>query len=507
MLVKWLDGLCRLPLLPRRLKISYILFFSHLLLVIWLIVVMSYNRYRSEWQTRVDHAVEVAHISMNPIVADLSLYASGLNYANINLPVTRNLFRATDKLLYFQVDAISDFSQKPFRFAYSRQNDEVWRTGLGPNDVKAASDEVNKLEEYQRQHPGVDKVKYAFLLSRAREHYANIVADRKKEKRFRWLYRKPALSPGEHLIDEKTSTLHILLTLHNKKGGKVWAVFNATDLLNLRTTTIDHILREALIAFLVSSVLIIWATWWIVQPLRRLSRYMEHEIHELDVAALPELNRDDEIGQLARRFKNLINRIRSQISELERLAIIDSLTGLGSRRLYDTSGPALLKQARRSKQCFGMLVLDVDNFKLYNDTYGHAHGDEGLRMIGKAISTTLHRETDMAFRIGGEEFVALIQVTHAEEVRRIAEDLRKTILGQKIEHKKNGSLGVISVSIGGVVLGPSHTRPYPSFENLFKQADKALYQAKAQGRNRVILAGQPYQSETTTKAASPSGCQ
>jgi len=248
-----------------------------------------------------------------------------------------------------------------------------------------------------------------------------------------------------------------------------------------------HILREALIALLVSGILIVWATWWIVQPLRRLSSYMNHEIHELDVAALPELNRDDEIGLLARCFKNLINRIRGQISELERLSIIDPLTGLGSRRLYDSSGRAFLKQASRSNQSFGMLIIDVDNFKSYNDTYGHAQGDEGLRMIGKVISATLQRETDLAFRFGGEEFVVLIQVTETQEVGRMAEALRRAVLEEKMEHINNGGIGVISVSIGGVTIGPRHDRPYPSLDSLFKQADKALYKAKDQGRNRVVL--------------------
>jgi len=443
---KGFDGLRRLLLLPRRLKIRHLLFFSHLLLVIWLIVVMSYNRYRSEWQTRVDHAVEVAHLSMNPIIKDLSLSASGLNYANINLAATRNLFRGTDKLLYFHVDAVSDFSQKPFQFAYSREKDEAWQTGLGPEDQQAAADKVLQLESFQLQNPDVDTVKYSFLLSRARERQASIVADLEKTEQFRELYHRPPLTPGQYLVDDNTRTLHILLPLRNTGGGEIWAVFDAGDLLDLRNTTVYHIMREALIAFLVSGILIVWATWWIVQPLRRLSSYMDHEIHELNVATLPELNRDDEIGLLARCFRNLINRIRSQISELERLSVIDPLTGLGSRRLYETSGRAFLKQARRSGQCFGMLVLDVDNFKLYNDTYGHAQGDEGLRMIGRVINATLQRETDLAFRFGGEEFVVLIQAKKAEEVGRIAEELRQAVLGQKMEHKNNAGFGVLSSS-------------------------------------------------------------
>ena len=246
------------------------------------------------------------------------------------------------------------------------------------------------------------------------------------------------------------------------------------------------ILKEALLALLVSSILIIWATWWIVRPLRRLASYMTHDIHELDVSVLPELNRDDEIGQLARCYRNLVTRIRNQITDLERLAIIDALTGLGSRRLYDTSGRTFLKQVKRTGHFFGMLVIDVDHFKLYNDTYGHAQGDEGLKMIGRVLKATLQRETDLAFRIGGEEFVVMIQVTSADEVTHMAEQIRKAVLEEKMTHEKNGP-GVISVSIGGVTLSTDHPGAGPTLNQLFKVADKALYTAKAKGRNRVSI--------------------
>jgi len=481
----------RLLQFPRRLKISHLLFFSHLLLVLWLILIMSYNRYQSDWQTRVDHAVEVARLSMNPIIEDLSLSASGLNYANIHLPATRSLFRSADKLLYFHVDAISDFSQKPFKFAYSREKDEVWQTGLGIRDEQDAAKSIQRLEEAQLRNPNIDKVKYSFLLHRARERHASIVSDRQKTEHYSSLFQQPSLSMGQYQMNEKQKNLHILLPLHNASGGKVWAVFDAADLLALRAKTMYQVIREALIAFLVSSMLIIWATWWIVQPLRRLSSYMNHEIHELDVTALPELNRDDEIGMLARCFRNLISRIRKQIADLERLAIIDALTGLGSRRLYDTSGKAFLKQARRNNLCFAMLVIDADNFKLYNDTYGHAQGDEGLRMIGRVLQSTLHRETDLAFRFGGEEFVVLIQVAKAQEVQTIAEEIRKAVLAEKMVHEKNDPVGFISVSIGGVVLTSPKTRPYLSLNQLFIYGDKMLYAAKAAGRNRVLVSEYP----------------
>lgn len=479
----FLEGLLGLP---RRLNISYLLFFSHLLLVIWLVVIMSFNRFRSEWQANVHHAVEVARLSLNPIVEDLSLAASGLSYANIHLPATRNLFRNAGKLLYFEVEAISDYSKQPFHFAYSRDKDDVWRTGLETDEEKEALATVNRLENALHNEPGIDQVKYGFLLNRARERHDAIMSDMEKARHYSTLYHKAALIPGEYVIDEELKTLQTLVMLNNSGGGKLWAVFNAEELLILKERMKTTILKEALLALLVSSILIIWATWWIVRPLRRLAAYMTHDIHELDVSVLPELNRDDEIGQLARCYRNLVTRIRNQITDLERLAIIDALTGLGSRRLYDTSGRTFLKQVKRTGHYFGMLVIDVDHFKLYNDTYGHAQGDEGLKMIGRVLKATLQRETDLAFRIGGEEFIVMIQVTSADEVAHMAEQIRKAVLKEKMIHEKNGP-GVISVSIGGVTLSTDHQGAGPTLNQLFKVADKALYTAKASGRNRVSI--------------------
>lgn len=110
-------------------------------------------------------------------------------------------------------------------------------------------------------------------------------------------------------------------------------------------------------------------------------------------------------------------------------------------------------------------------------------------MIGRVIKNTLQRETDQAFRIGGEEFVVLIQTVHQDEVGMIAEKLRKAVLAERMEHVKNDPYGVISISVGGIVLSPpSQGHPFPSLDTLFRKADRALYQAKAEGRNRVIMA-------------------
>jgi diguanylate cyclase (GGDEF)-like protein len=481
---QWRMFIEALRTLPRRLKISQLLFASHLLLVIWLIGAMSYNRYQSEWQTRVDHSVEVAHLSMNPIIADLSLYASGLSYANINLPKTRKLFADTEKLLYFQVSAVSDYSLQPFHFAYSRKYNEVWQTGVTKEEVAQAYAKVKNLEALLSQHQA-DQVKYTFLLNRARERYQSIVADRQKAERFQNLYQRPELAQGKHVLNEQSKTLHIQLPLRNKGGGEVWAVFDAGNLISLHDQVLLNIAKEALLASVISIILILWATHWIVRPLRRLAVYMDHEVHELDVTTLPELNRDDEIGLLARCFRDLIYRIRQQIADLERLAVVDSLTGLGSRRYYETSGSPFLKQIQRNGHCLGMLVCDVDKFKLFNDHYGHAQGDKALRLVGQVIRKTFHRETDLAFRVGGEEFVVLIQVNHPDEVKLLAQRLRKTLMNEKMEHSKNVPYGVLTLSIGSVALTAEQARQYKSLDTLFEQADKALYQAKTNGRNRI----------------------
>ena len=167
--------------------------------------------------------------------------------------------------------------------------------------------------------------------------------------------------------------------------------------------------------------------------------------------------------------------------ELQLQASTDSLTGMLNRRQFMLrSGEELARIQRYGGDC-GFLMLDIDHFKQANDTYGHAAGDEALRVMAAVCSVTL-RASDILGRVGGEEFAALLIETDGESCRNIAQRLRQNIQETTIR-AESGKGFSISVSIGVTML----KSPEETLSDLMQRADAAMYQAKADGRNRVVM--------------------
>ena len=167
-------------------------------------------------------------------------------------------------------------------------------------------------------------------------------------------------------------------------------------------------------------------------------------------------------------------------NELRNLAITDSLTGAWNRRYFISRGKEELARSLRYGTQFCLLILDIDFFKLINDTYGHDIGDEVLKSLTERCRIVL-RETDVFARLGGEEFAALLPQTSRNDALLTADRLRTSIAAMPMEQiSENFS---ITVSIGvSLSNGPDST-----IEELMKQADQAMYRAKKEGRNRVVL--------------------
>jgi len=167
---------------------------------------------------------------------------------------------------------------------------------------------------------------------------------------------------------------------------------------------------------------------------------------------------------------------------LRRQAVFDALTGIPNRRSF--SERILTEFNRSVRECNPMAVImgDVDNFKLYNDTYGHHSGDECLKNVAQAISKTLKRPGDFCARYGGEEFVIVLPNVQKEGAKLIAETIRENVLQLAIPHEKSLPMGVVSMSLGVATLVSDQPK---SPEVLLRQADDALYAAKGNGRNRV----------------------
>ncbi len=168
---------------------------------------------------------------------------------------------------------------------------------------------------------------------------------------------------------------------------------------------------------------------------------------------------------------------------LEALAATDALTGLGNRRQFDALLQREWRRAARDGSALGLLMIDVDFFKRYNDQYGHPQGDACLRAVAAAIGEAFRRPGDMAARYGGEEFAVLLAGSDIGAAALAAERLRGVLAGLGLPHEGNPR-GIVTVSIGVADAWPGQGAP----EELLAAADLALYEAKRQGRNRVVRA-------------------
>jgi two-component system chemotaxis family response regulator WspR len=169
-------------------------------------------------------------------------------------------------------------------------------------------------------------------------------------------------------------------------------------------------------------------------------------------------------------------------AELQRLTHVDGLTGLSNRRYFDEYIDAQWKLAIRDATPLSLFMIDLDNFKRYNDTYGHLAGDEVLKAVAGALRASFARPTDLTARFGGEEFVVVLPRTPLDALPVLGERFLHNVAALNIAHSAS-PFGVVSVSIGG-----SSTIPVAGgeFMPLVQGADLALYEAKGAGKNRLV---------------------
>jgi len=172
--------------------------------------------------------------------------------------------------------------------------------------------------------------------------------------------------------------------------------------------------------------------------------------------------------------------LRSANARLEQLSLSDPLTGLPNRRCFDETEHLEFRRAKRAGLPLSLLLCDVDFFKRYNDTYGHAQGDLCLQRVATALQQVVMRPGDLVARIGGEEFAVLLPATSPSGAAEMAERLRRAVIALGIVHAGSEAADHVTLSIGYAALSEAT----PDFATLMDQADRALYRAKSLGRNR-----------------------
>lgn len=169
---------------------------------------------------------------------------------------------------------------------------------------------------------------------------------------------------------------------------------------------------------------------------------------------------------------------------LEKQSLLDGLTGIANRRHFDDIFDKEWRRALRSGESLAVVFLDIDFFKRYNDYYGHLAGDDCLRQVGNSLKNSLKRPGDLVARYGGEEFIIVLPETMLTAASLVGEKVRSNIEALKIEHKMSEVSDYVTVSVGvAAVIPEMNIEP----ASLFATADSALYHAKRQGRNRVII--------------------
>ena len=168
---------------------------------------------------------------------------------------------------------------------------------------------------------------------------------------------------------------------------------------------------------------------------------------------------------------------------LSALVSLDGLTAIANRRSFDTALAQAWYRARRAGAALGVLMIDVDHFKRFNDSHGHQAGDDVLRQVAKAVQAAVLRPDDVAARYGGEEFAIVLPLAEGEAARVVGERVRTNVRALELPYPESPG-GVVTVSVGVASMRPRDA----DASAIVSAADRALYQAKREGRDRVILA-------------------
>ena len=183
------------------------------------------------------------------------------------------------------------------------------------------------------------------------------------------------------------------------------------------------------------------------------------------------------------KYKQVETALQKANEELQRLAALDDLTQIANRRRFEDRLGQEWRRAQRDDNNLAVIICDIDYFKNYNDTYGHLQGDHALHTVAQAINDALKRPMDMVARYGGEEFAIILPGTNINGAERVARELKEAVEVLLLEHKSSEVSNHITLSFGVAAMVP---RSDISAKILMDSADRALYRAKAQGRNRIL---------------------
>ena len=250
-----------------------------------------------------------------------------------------------------------------------------------------------------------------------------------------------------------------------------WSVIILSEATTLFDNTYFILIIATVLLMLVAFALVTNASHYrmIFKPLGKLERSLAMH-KENSNEPIYGTERDDELGELSKTIQDLITK-----------ANIDALTGIYNRRFMEANLERTMGYLSRQGGMLSVLMLDIDFFKKYNDTYGHEQGDKCLKAVAMTLSGAITRASDFVARYGGEEFVAILPNTDEPGARLVAEKIIENVRSINIPHVQNAAAPYVTVSVG-VTTG--NVKFMQGWETYVKRADEALYMSKEHGRNQ-----------------------
>ncbi|GGC74007.1 sensor domain-containing diguanylate cyclase [Marinobacter halophilus] len=250
----------------------------------------------------------------------------------------------------------------------------------------------------------------------------------------------------------------------------------------------DYLAREVMMQAAIGGQVIL-LNYALVQRWRLLNQKL------LDVEHQARTELELKVHERTAQLRNTMRELEQANQKLATLSVKDALTGLHNRRHMDSILPEMCLEARRTRQPMTLALVDADHFKRINDTWGHDFGDQCLKSIADCLNQQVRRPRDVAIRFGGEEFALLLPGTESDGALQLCQNILDTIRSSEIR-TPDGDITQLTVSAG---IAEFNAEEQP--ENLFRRADKALYQSKDAGRDTVTLA-QPELSEEGVRTSS-----
>ncbi len=270
---------------------------------------------------------------------------------------------------------------------------------------------------------------------------------------------------------------------------------------NLLSTALSLALGVIILALISVAIFVYFFHFKVHRPLQLFAREIEKtRLDDLSPAEISlGIQEKNEISLLTDKFNGLISRLKVAYADVhkqkslrkhfENISIRDPLTNLYNRYAQKIVEENIFMEARREQTPLGLILLDIDYFKLFNDTYGHPQGDKCLSIVGKIIQEAQNRPADIGMRYGGEEFMIVLPETSLEGTRIVAERIQQKLREQAIPHQKSPEQ-IVTISQGILARIPDEAE---TFASLLQQADSLLYSAKERGRNRIVS---PLDTET-----------